>query len=180
MLNKYIELYWLISFLITQLCIEKIDITYYLYIIDWTDSSQCLYNLSIQIIHYMLMKCLQIWNLRKKLLRWVNDIKKILWNSALVKVIIIFILWSNLLKQFQTVKKTSEDLTFLDAVWNRKFNNYTFQTVEKTINYLQKCLFFIDDSERKTLTLDYKKRRLASIRIKKNMKNYREQSQNLY
>jgi len=89
-------------------------------------------------------------------------------------------LQSNLLRQFQTIKETSKDLIFSDAIWNRKFNNYTFQTAEKTINCLQQHLFFIDDSERETLTLDYKKRRLASIRIKKNMRDYREQSQNLY
>ncbi len=154
--------------------------TYYFYVIDWVDSSWCSYNLSIQTVHYVLMKCLQIWDLRKKLLRQINDTKKILWDSVLIKVIIILMLWSNLLRQFQTVKETLKDLTFSDAVWNRKFNNYTLQTAEKTINYLQQCLFSIDDSWRKTLALNYKKRRLVSIRIKKNMKNYREQSQNLY
>ena len=144
------------------------------------NSSWCLYNLSIQTGHYVLMKCSQTQNLRKKLLRQINNTKKILWDSALIKAVTIFMLWSNLLRQFQTVKETSEDLTFSDAAWNRKFNNYTLQTAEKTINCLQQCLFFIDDSWRKTLALDHKKRRLASIRIKKNMKSYREQSQNLY
>jgi len=38
-LNKYTEFYWFISSLIIQLCTEKIDITYYLYVIDWADSS---------------------------------------------------------------------------------------------------------------------------------------------
>ncbi len=113
MLNKYIELCWLISFLIIQLCTEKIDMTYYFYVIDWADSSWCLYNLSIQTVHYVLMKCLQTQNLRKKLLRQVNDTKKILWDSALVKAVTIFMLWSNLLRQFQTVKETLKDLKLL-------------------------------------------------------------------
>jgi len=112
-LNKYIELCWLISFLIIQLCTEKIDMTYYFYVIDWADSSWCLYNLSIQTVHYVLMKCLQTQNLRKKLLRQVNDTKKILWDSALVKAVTIFMLWSNLLRQFQTVKETLKDLKLL-------------------------------------------------------------------
>ncbi len=124
-LNKHIELYQFISSLITQLHTEKIDMTYYLYVIDWADSSQCLYNLSIQTVHYVLMKCLWTQDLRKKLLRWVNNTKKILWDSALIKVITILMLWSNLLRQFQTVKETSEDLILSDAAWNRKFNNYT-------------------------------------------------------
>ncbi len=83
-------------------------------------------------------------------------------------MIIIFMLWSNLLRQFQAVKEASEDLIFSDAAWNRKFNNYTLQITEKTINCLQKHLFSIDDDEREALTLGHKKERLASIRIKKN------------
>ena len=142
--------------------------TYYLYVIDSADFSQCLYNLNIQTVHYVLMKCLQIQDLRKKLLRQVNNTKKILWDSALIKMIIIFMLWSNLLRQFQAVKEASEDLIFSDAAWNRKFNNYTLQITEKTINCLQKHLFSIDDDEREALTLGHKKERLASIRIKKN------------